>query len=205
MRTLQILNKNKYDGKFVHYTKHEIHKIINDYGYSISFENFDNIIDSLEKSLFVRSSVKHNLKYNNGESEEDKDKEVKYKCSNYGDILLNSVLCEYSYITAVCQNTCLPTLVAEKIEYKQKKLSEEGAIYYIDKNWIISIIPYLVLFLRVIKSVEISNSKDKELYVHIKIIKNCSDAISAILYSRRNRLSNSELQTISDECMKALE
>lgn len=209
LRVLQVLSKHYLNGKYFYVSKTKLLNKLTDYGYSMTEEEVSYVLDFLEKSLFVRSRLLCNAITNDADKKiADDDKrsnaEIEFKCSNYGGMVLENILNAYSYLSAVCQNTLLPKQIADNIEYKQKKLAEPGSDFYIDKNWAISTIVYLIYFLRVVKSVEVSNPKAEELFIHKKLIVECRDVINKILNSKNHKLTDNDLADIKQRCNAAL-
>lgn len=214
LRVLQILSDVINDDKSSYLPITSIQTKLKKLGYDICIDHLKYVLDFLEKSLFVRSRSPY---YTNdfyqaenqspGAAEQfyETKQVIHFRCSNYGRLVLDNILLKYTYISAICQNTLLPKSISEKILYKQKKLAETGLEYFIDKNWAMSIIEYLIYFLRVLKSVELKNRSDVDYYIHEKVIADCNTVIDKILNSKNQKLTEADLKSLYNKCKYAAE
>lgn len=154
-------------------------------------------MDFLEKSLFVRSTKLYSGKRRNLKS----DDEIHFKCSNFGAILLDKIMFTYAYISGIAQNSCLPERLSEKIIYRKKSLNSHGNAFFISKKWVIEIIPTILLFLRVLKYVELNSSTEEKFYVHKKMVESCRDSIQRILNAKNSHLTQDDVIYLYNKCI----
>jgi len=191
LRILQLLQISYSDCRFQYLSIQKIKLALIGIGIDLSNSELCETLDFLEKSLFIRSSYP----YETLQCEEVGDEEegcngdeipnyfefkTHFKCSNYGCNLIENILFSYSYMTAVSQNSCLPEVYSKHVKYKTKLKHSEGKIFFIDKEWIKEVIPNTLLFFLVMRSVEESNSGDKEFHVFGNILKSFREALTRI-------------------------
>lgn len=199
LRVLQILHiRRESNGEFKYLSLSQIKGELSSIGINFPDEEIKNTLDFLEKSLFVRSTkpYENKLKY----SRKTRD-ELYFKCSNLGSILLKNIIFTYAYISGVAQNSCLPERLSEKIIYHKKTLSSHGNFFFINKEWVIEIIPTILLFLRVLKQVELNNPRAKDFYIHEAMIKSCSNVIKKILLARNPLLTENDGENLYNKCV----
>lgn len=202
LRVLQILHYyfDEEDRTFDYKSVEDINYELSILNINVSVKEIEDILDFLEKSLFIRSTKPYNKK---GDFKEGglMKKGIYFKCSNFGSLLLEYVLPTYSYVTAVAQNTCVPKTLADEIRYKKKSLDQPGSAFFISKDWLIEIIPTTLRFLRLLMTIETSNSYDKEYYIYDKLTKSCHDTIKRILKVDNIGLTTEDKQYIRDKCL----
>lgn len=198
LRTLQILNSKKDSNyEFKYLSLSEIKKELSAIGINVIEEEIKDVMDFLEKSLFVRSTKPYEL-----------NNQIHFKCSNHGANLLEKVLFKYSYISAIAQNICLPDRLARQFEYHKRSLNSYGSILFVSKRWVIEIIPAILFFLRLLKNIELKIPAGSKFFIHEKMIASCKEAVGGILndmIANKKQLSTDESQQIYDKCIKVLD
>jgi len=198
LRTLQILyDQRDPDCEFSYLSFSRIREELSSIGMNISEVDLESTLDFLEKSLYIRSTKPYENKSKFVDSYKD---ELYFKCSNLGSFLLEKVIFTYSYISGVAQNSCMPDKLSEKVIYRKKSLNSHGNVFFINKKWVINIIPNIILFLRLLRYVELNNPKAEKFYIHKNMIECCRDSVGRILHAKNHRLTEDDKKLIYDKC-----
>lgn len=190
LRILQILHRTRKatDGNekriiYEYKSVIEIKEMLGEIGIYSSFEVIEFSLDFLEKSLYLRSSKKKTKASLKDRSETLRGRGISFKCTNFGANFINNILCSFSYLSGVTQNTCMPDKLSSKFKYQHKHLDATTASRFINHNWPIKIIPYSLIFLKVLKSIELRNEKDEHFHIWRDMSLNAQDVITRILSS----------------------
>lgn len=131
-----------------------------------------------------------------------------FKATNFGAIFYKKILSDYDYLSAVAQNTCLPEIFASEIKYTPKTSAERGESFHIIRPWAMNAAPYLLVFLRVLKSVENNHLPRASGYngfvLYPQLVAKAAESLKRILASSNNPLTAADKEQIYAHCNRVL-